>query len=1222
MRICSLRFKNLNSLKGHWEIDFQSKAFLDNGLFVIAGQTGAGKSTILDALCLALYQQTPRLEKITQSKNELMTRGTGECEAEVEFAVKHKKYRVFWGQSRARKSPQGKLQPPFAELADENGKILASKVSDVLKQVVALTGLDFSRFTKSMLLAQGGFAAFLNAPAKERAELLEELTGTEIYAQISKQVFEQNKAMQAQLHLLSAQSQVLTLLDSEQLLELKQSIKQLEIQKADNETSIKALELAIRWHQTAQKLEKELIQQQQAVSLAENAISDFSDDKLRLQFAEKALLLKQSLEQLQSLTEQCAALQQTETQKRQQQKQLTEKIHTQEVQVSTLSALQEKCAVESDNRLLMINKTLVPLDLQISQLGQQVVQQKEVGRLLTTKKVNQEVEFAGLQSQFKTENQQLMMLEQVINSQPDLPQLQQKLPLIEHQIGDLALHQQTQVDLQQRHQELITALSALQELQVSQAQKLALLQVTNSQHEQQINDKQQQITQLLNEHQLNDVHQLNDMLTQLFHEQQKVTEQIQLAEKITLSQQTQLEKNHQQEQLQLAELSCQKELLLLKDKGLGLNQEVDDLKRLLKQEQIIVSLAVLKEQVQVDKACPLCGSLEHPALENYQVLDSHNTEQRLLEKEKQLETSRNLYRDVNMRCKTELAQLENVTQELQQLHRHEQQLLAQWQVMSPQPFNQSSLQQLNELLIALKATHKKSTQLQSLLQQVNQALQQAQSAKQAQAPLLAEQQQLLHAGLQKINSIESDTKANSRLLAQEESLLLKLQNNIIGLLGEQEASLLVESPVTWFAQQQQKVSELEHAKAQFVVITKKTQQLTQTLLLQEQQLGQLTDQLVAQDKLITVDETQLRADKKQRFNEFGDKSQQQLVDSIKEIQADAQQQTALALSVYQTLDNKSNALSGEMSSLTLQLNEQCLALKAHQEIFSDKLRESDFDDQQALQKALLTVPEIATLKTLQDTLNEQFISDNSKLGMLTEQQKTHLTLRESESTLTQLEQALALCITENEVVNETWSTNKATLANDKENQSKQATIINAQEKRKQEAGYWQLLNTMIGAADGNKYREFVQGLTLDNLVTLANQEMANLHQRYQLKRNQDETLALQVIDCWQANTLRDVKTLSGGESFLVSLGLALALSNLVSHKTQIESLFLDEGFGTLDENTLSMALDALERLNSTGKLIGIISHVDALKERINHQIHVHKNSGAGYSVLDKQYMKG
>ena len=160
---------------------------------------------------------------------------------------------------------------------------------------------------------------------------------------------------------------------------------------------------------------------------------------------------------------------------------------------------------------------------------------------------------------------------------------------------------------------------------------------------------------------------------------------------------------------------------------------------------------------------------------------------------------------------------------------------------------------------------------------------------------------------------------------------------------------------------------------------------------------------------------------------------------------------------------------------------------------------------------------------------------------------------------------------------------------------------------------------MIGAADGNKYREFVQGLTLDNLVQLANQEMGNLHQRYQLKRNQEDKLALQVVDLWQANTVRDVKTLSGGESFLVSLGLALALSNLVSHKTQIESLFLDEGFGTLDGNTLEVALEALERLNASGKLIGIISHVDALKERINHQIHVTKGASAGFSQLAPEY---
>ena len=105
----------------------------------------------------------------------------------------------------------------------------------------------------------------------------------------------------------------------------------------------------------------------------------------------------------------------------------------------------------------------------------------------------------------------------------------------------------------------------------------------------------------------------------------------------------------------------------------------------------------------------------------------------------------------------------------------------------------------------------------------------------------------------------------------------------------------------------------------------------------------------------------------------------------------------------------------------------------------------------------------------------------------------------------------------------------------------------------------------------------------------------------------------------QGDQVRDTKTLSGGESFLVSLALALALSDLVSSKTQIDSLFLDEGFGTLDNNTLDTALNALDNLNASGKMIGVISHVEALKERIDVQIKITKHNGLGVSELAEQY---
>ncbi|WP_394495749.1 AAA family ATPase [Shewanella sp. ENK2] len=189
MKILSLRFKNINSLKNEWKIDFTQSPFKENGLFAITGPTGSGKTTILDAICLALYHRTPRLKVISKSTNELMTRGTSECLAEVEFEVKGKGYRAFWSQRRSRGQIDGNLQDAQVELAElDSGKIIASQVKQKTELTEAITGLDFARFTKSMMLSQGQFAAFLNADANDRAELLEELTGTEIYGQISEQV--------------------------------------------------------------------------------------------------------------------------------------------------------------------------------------------------------------------------------------------------------------------------------------------------------------------------------------------------------------------------------------------------------------------------------------------------------------------------------------------------------------------------------------------------------------------------------------------------------------------------------------------------------------------------------------------------------------------------------------------------------------------------------------------------------------------------------------------------------------------------------------------------------------------------------------------------------------------------------------------------------------------------------------------------------------------------
>ena len=190
---------------------------------------------------------------------------------------------------------------------------------------------------------------------------------------------------------------------------------------------------------------------------------------------------------------------------------------------------------------------------------------------------------------------------------------------------------------------------------------------------------------------------------------------------------------------------------------------------------------------------------------------------------------------------------------------------------------------------------------------------------------------------------------------------------------------------------------------------------------------------------------------------------------------------------------------------------------------------------------------------------------------------------------------------------------------DKQNKIKQQGLLTQIADEQSALDDLAYLTSLIGSADGAKFRRFAQGLTLNHLVYLANEQLNKLDGRYQLQCQPNETLSLSVLDTWQGDSIRDTKTLSGGESFLVSLALALALSDLVSSKTSIDSLFLDEGFGTLDNDTLEIALDALDNLNATGKMIGIISHVEALKERIAVQIKVEKQSGLGVSVLDKQF---
>ena len=162
---------------------------------------------------------------------------------------------------------------------------------------------------------------------------------------------------------------------------------------------------------------------------------------------------------------------------------------------------------------------------------------------------------------------------------------------------------------------------------------------------------------------------------------------------------------------------------------------------------------------------------------------------------------------------------------------------------------------------------------------------------------------------------------------------------------------------------------------------------------------------------------------------------------------------------------------------------------------------------------------------------------------------------------------------------------------------------------------WQALDGLIGSSTGDQFAVFAQALTLDLLLLEANRRLAELARRYRLQKNPEAALDFVVVDLDLGGSRRSLQTLSGGETFLVSLALALALATLAAPKSRVETLFLDEGFGTLDAASLEVALGALDSLQATGCQVGVISHVDGIAERIGAQVVVQPEGGGQSRVF-------
>ncbi len=289
-----------------------------------------------------------------------------------------------------------------------------------------------------------------------------------------------------------------------------------------------------------------------------------------------------------------------------------------------------------------------------------------------------------------------------------------------------------------------------------------------------------------------------------------------------------------------------------------------------------------------------------------------------------------------------------------------------------------------------------------------------------------------------------------------------------------------------------------------------------------------------------------------------------------------------------------------------------------QELFFTRLKEQGFEDVDAFKKALISKERQEALEQKLQRLQRAFQEACGDFKRSVKELYRHLFSKEicyslevAQEKLTKIEALIDKMQQKMGAMQERLQENI---------KKEQEYKIKMQEFTKIQTEYKtaEFLNSLIGSAEGDKFAKYAQLVTLQRLLFLANRKLRALSDRYSFMMQEDGGLDFDIVDHYQADAIRPVRTLSGGERFLASLALALALSELNSASIKIDSLFLDEGFGTLDEDTLFVALEALDRLQQKGKIIGVISHLKEIKEYIHKQIRL-KKRGGGISEIELVY---
>ncbi len=1194
MKLRRLKIKNLNSFRDEVEIDFEKPPLDDASLVAITGPTGAGKTTLLDAICVALYGKTPRLTgRDTRNPKHLISHGENEAFAEVYFEANRKQYHAIWTIKRN--------YSPRTQLFDSSGALITTNVS---QEIESILGLNFAAFNQSVMLAQGQFAAFLKAGKDHRRTILETTAGISIY-DILKQTLN-DKVNEV----------------SEVYDEIERRLDQIP------EASLELIEKAEAEFDNFKTEAETLGIKNQQIQDQKDHETDRKDDFETLQSSE---------ERLGKLTDQQPIIDELKSEL--ERAELANQLRPKKQEFDTAKLDSEK-ATEA---LQKAETELADSQKQVKTNQTDFDKKEEIYTTASTERDQKMEIYADAKSEVARAAERFA---EVNKRTPKLEDWNEQIETSSSQLSD---RQTEQVELQEQIAEAQTFIdkNPLPSDRQSRLTRVTALQVEiNSQHKQQEEkmDDQSEYRSEIGELEV-EVKKLSESREKLQSKKETAeTSRIQAETKFKELQDNGTVKDWQsrrdnarraqpiaQQYENLVDQLCDKrdELAELQESIIGHDNSLKDIEKKLEiqsqrckradaevekieAEKELALLAepvnVLRQQLEIGEPCRVCGATDHPYADKVEseellesiekALDDAETEAKKTQKQKQkLEQNQvRLQQDKS----NAVEQVDECIEEIENLNTKMKDFRLQWQELYESAdiasvWVDEKFSEADTAIDNLDAARDAYNEASHVLNQVSQKLETCERDH-------ARESELLEDTKQKLDDITVEIEDLKLGIADTEKSFWASMPEVFHNFTPHEAVKQFEDKIEKVATRDQ---ELTTKNNQLKLLNTEIQN-------DQRKLGDLQErqeELKAEIKHYQNEAEKILGDVREKTD--GLETENEIDDAINKLEMDLQAKKDERDEAKQQLEESRTLLTQKKTAQEfreVQLQEKSENFDAARDAYWNKLDEAGFESPKTHNAAFRD-------DTQMQALTEKIDAHKSEKRQLdTEIVALRTRFVETPYDPEVLKQITTLA---DEIVEQTQeiqgkiAVQVEKIKNLKEDLSKRQDLASEEHAAKTELERWQRLKDTIPA---HTLRDFALEIIFKQMGLLANQQLKYLtSERYQLKVESIGDLT--VIDRWNANEERPVETLSGGESFLTSLALALALSELSQGRAQLNSLFLDEGFGTLDAETLDIAIAALEGLRMQGRSIYLISHIQELTRRLPVKINVRKQ-GNGSSYIE------